>query len=81
MRKKLGAGDAFFLHIESENTHMHIGVLCRFKLPKGKDKTFVLDLVKAFREFTPDKPPFNFVLAKKALKISAPEWELSLIHI
>lgn len=75
MRKKLGAGDAFFLHIESPNTHMHIGVLCRFKLPKGKDKRFVLDLVKAFREYTPDKPPFNFVLAKKALKVSAPEWE------
>ncbi len=75
MRKKLGPGDAFFLHIESENTHMHIGVLCRFKLPKGKDKSFVLDLVNAFRQYSPDKPPFNYVLAKKALKVSPPEWE------
>ena len=57
--KALSPADSFFLLIESDNTPSQIGVLARMKLPKGKDKSFILDMVEGFRKYQPTEAPFN----------------------
>lgn len=75
MAKKLNAADAFFLQIESENAPMHIGLLNRFKLPRGKGLEFVRDLVETARSTPVSQPPFNLKLAKTSLGKWNPAWE------
>ncbi len=73
--KTLTPGDAFFLLIESDKTPSQIGVLARMKLPKGKDKRFILDLVEGFRKYQPTASPFNLKLANRSLSNPAHTWE------
>lgn len=71
----LSPGDSFFLLIESENTPSQIGVLARMKLPKGKDKTFILDMVEGFRKHQPTLTPFNLKLAERTATSPMYTWE------
>ena len=75
MSKKLPPADAFFLLTESDNTPNQIGVLCRFKLPKGKTNKFILDLVNEFSEYQPTAAPWNLKLAGGVGSKLAPAWE------
>lgn len=75
MAKPLAPGDAFFLMVESDETPNHVGILSRFALPKGKDKTFILDMVRAFRKHQPKDEPFNLVLADRKITAPMPAWE------
>lgn len=77
MAKPLAPGDAFFLMVESDETPNHVGILSRFSLPKGKDKTFILDMVRGFREHQPKDEPFNLVLADRKITAPLPAWEKS----
>ncbi len=73
--KPLSPGDSFFLLIESENTPSQIGVLARMKLPKGKDKRFIRELVEGFRKHQPTRPPFNLKLAERSATSPMYAWE------
>lgn len=73
--KPLSPADSFFLLIESDNTPSQIGVLARMKLPKGKDKRFILDLVEGFRKHQPTVAPFNLKLAERTAKSPMYAWE------
>ncbi len=75
MVKKLNAADAFFLQIESDNAPMHIGLLNRFELPRGKGQKFILDLVEKARNTPVTQPPFNLRLAKTRMGKWSPAWE------
>lgn len=77
MAKKLNAADAFFLQIENENAPMHIGLLCRFKLPKGKGLAFIKEIVEMARETPVNQAPFNLRLAKTSLGKWNPAWEVA----
>ncbi|MCG8670623.1 MAG: wax ester/triacylglycerol synthase family O-acyltransferase [Pseudomonadales bacterium] len=74
-QKSLSPGDAFFLLIESDNTPSQIGVLVRMKLPKGKDKTFILEMIEGFRKYQPTEEPYNLKLAKRSLTSPLYSWE------
>lgn len=76
MSKPMPAGDSFFLVTESDNTPNQVGSLVRLKLPKGAGKSYVADIVKAFREFPIDQPPFNKVLAKRSIGSPLPSWDI-----
>lgn len=73
--KALSPGDSFFLLIESDNTPSQIGVLARMKLPKGKDKRFIREMVENFRKYQPSIPPFNLKLAERSTTHPMYEWE------
>lgn len=73
--KALSPSDSFFLLIESENTPSQIGVLARMKLPKGKDKRFILEMVEGFRKHQPTLPPFNMKLAERSATHPMYAWE------
>lgn len=73
--KPLSPGDAFFLLIESSNTPSQIGVLARMKLPKGKDKRFILEMVENFRKYQPSVSPFNLKLAERSATQPMYAWE------
>jgi len=73
--KPLSPGDAFFLLIESANTPSQIGVLARMKLPKGKDKRFILEMVESFRKYQPSVAPFNLRLAERSVSNPMYAWE------
>lgn len=77
MKKKLNSADAFFLQIENENAPMHIGLLCRFRLPKGKGLSFIKDMVELARSTPVNKAPFNLKLAKSSLGKWNPAWEVA----
>lgn len=73
--KALSPADSFFLLIESDNTPSQIGVLARLKLPKGKDKRFIRDMVEGFRKHQPTLPPFNLKLAERSATKPMYAWE------
>jgi WS/DGAT/MGAT family acyltransferase len=73
--KALSPADSFFLLIESENTPSQIGVLARMKLPKGADKSFILDMVEGFRKYQPTAAPYNLKLAERSAKNPMYAWE------
>ena len=73
--KALTLGDAFFLLIESDNTPSQVGVLVRMKLPKGTDKSFILDMIEGFRKFQPTEAPYNLKLAKRSATNPKYAWE------
>ncbi len=75
MQKKLGSADAFFLQIEGENAPMHIGLLNRFKLPKGKGLEFIQGIVDTARNTPVNQAPFNLKLAKTSLGKWNAAWE------
>jgi WS/DGAT/MGAT family acyltransferase len=74
-KKPLSPSDSFFLLIESENTPSQIGVLARLKLPEGKDKRFILEMVEGFRKYQPTIPPFNLKLAERSTTQPMYAWE------
>ncbi len=74
-KKTLTPGDAFFLLIESDKTPSQIGVLVRMKLPKGKDKTFIVELIEGFRKYQPTDEPYNLKLAKRSPTSPMYSWE------
>ena len=74
-RKALAPGDAFFLLIESDNTPSSVGILARMKLPKGKDKTFILEMIEGFRKYQPSEEPYNLKLAKRSAFSPLYSWE------
>lgn len=74
-KKALTPGDAFFLLIESDKTPSQIGVLVRMKLPKGKDKTFIVEMIEGFRKFQPTAEPYNLKLAKRSVISPLYMWE------
>lgn len=74
-KKILTPGDAFFLLVESDKTPSQIGVLARMKLPEGKDKSFILDLVEGFRKYQPTAAPFNLKLANRTITNPSHTWE------
>lgn len=45
------------------------------KLPKGKDKTFILDMVEGFRKHQPTLTPFNLKLAERTATSPMYTWE------
>jgi len=73
--KALSPGDAFFLLIESDKTPSQIGVLARMKLPKGTDKSFIVNMVEGFRKFQPSAAPYNLKLAKRSVTNPMYTWE------
>lgn len=73
--KTLSPADSFFLLIESDNTPSQIGVLARMKLPKGKDKRFIRDMVDTFRKYQPTESPFNLKLAERSVTNPMYAWE------
>lgn len=73
--KPLAPGDAFFLLIESEKTPSQIGVLARMKVPKGSDKSFILNLVEGFRKYQPTASPYNLKLAPRSATSPMYAWE------
>ncbi len=73
--KALSPADAFFLLIESANTPSQIGVLARMKLPKGKDKRFILEMVEGFRKHQPSVAPFNLKLSERSATHPMYAWE------
>jgi WS/DGAT/MGAT family acyltransferase len=73
--KTLSPADAFFLLIESDNTPSQIGVLARMKLPKGADKSFILNLVEGFRKYQPTSSPYNLKLAERSVTNPMYAWE------
>jgi len=73
--KMLAPADAFFLLIESENTPSQIGILARMKLPKGADKSFILNLVEGFRKYQPTASPYNLKLAERSVSNPMYSWE------
>lgn len=74
-KKALTPGDAFFLLIESDKTPSQIGVLVRMKLPEGKDKTFIVEMIEGFRKFQPTAEPYNLKLAKRSIISPMYMWE------
>lgn len=74
-KKPLALGDSFFLLIESDKTPSQIGVLARMKLPKGKDKTFIVEMIEEFRKHQPSAEPYNLKLAKRPLGSPVYKWE------
>ena len=74
-KKTLTPGDAFFLLIESDKTPSQIGVLVRMKLPKGKDKTFIVEMMEGFRKHQPTGEPYNLKLAKRSPISPSYKWE------
>jgi len=73
--KALSPADAFFLLIESDKTPSQIGVLARMKLPKGADKSFIVNMVEGFRKFQPSAAPYNLKLAKRSAANPMYTWE------
>ena len=74
-KKTLTPGDSFFLLIESDKTPSQIGVLLRMKLPKGKDKTFIIEMIENFRKYQPTAEPYNLKLAKRSVIRPMYMWE------
>lgn len=71
----LAPGDAFFLLIESDKTPSQVGILARMKLPEGKDKTFILEMIEGFRKYQPTEEPYNLTLAKRSVVRPLYNWE------
>lgn len=74
-RKALALGDAFFLLIESDNTPSSVGILARMKLPEGKDKSFIVEMIEGFRKYQPSEEPYNLKLAKRSAVRPMYSWE------
>lgn len=56
--------DAMFIQAETTETMMHVAGLNIFKLPAGRPKVHLRDVVEEFWAVQKVYPPFNYVLAK-----------------
>lgn len=72
MKGRLSLLDATFLQIETRATPMHIASLQTFRRPKDAARSFVKDLVEAYRGELPNAAPWNLKLERRPFSAMAP---------
>lgn len=61
-KTRLGALDRIFLGMESRESMMHVGALMPFALPRGKDASYLQEVVDRLRASVEVYPPWNLKL-------------------
>lgn len=70
--KRLNFLDASFVHLESNQTPMHVAALLQFRPPEGAPRDFVRRLYEHLRSFPVSAAPFNLRLSNSLLSRLAP---------